>query len=124
LGERGFPRAALGARPSPHVRGVLAREHLRPGARVRVVTRRVRQEPLGWLVVVLVDEVRPQLAELRPEEVEPLAVRARARAADEPDLRMPCLQHAREPLVALDVLRSPLLVADADVLQAERLGMP
>ncbi len=106
------------------LRRVLAGEDLRARARVIVVASGVVAEPFRRHVIVLVDDVGLQSAHLRPT-----GSRTDRPSGDGPalviraDLRILLLEHSGEYLVALDVLRTPLFVADADHLQVERRGV-
>ncbi len=116
LGQRVEERVAPG--------GVLAHEHLRPLAVVGVVAAGVGQEPVGVVVVVLVDQVGLLVAGELPHPVEPGPLRRLPRVTDDLDLRVPGPDRVGELGIVREELRIDLLVPEPDVLQPERLRMP
>src|SRR5215813_118660 len=120
-----FPVVTIvGTRYTDALRCVFAREDLWPVAWIVVISSGILAEPLRRHVVVLVDQVCIQLTHLLPKEVEPLSVRRWSGTRDESNVWILLLQNFGEELVALDVLRSPLLIPDANHLQVKRLRVP
>jgi hypothetical protein len=81
-------------------------------ALVAVEAMRVLEKPFRVGVAMFVHDVGVECAQFRPEEIETIIRRRRPGTGDELNLRMLLLERLREPRVTLNVLRSPLLVAD------------
>jgi hypothetical protein len=106
------------------MRRELAGEDLGSRPWVGVIARGILQEPLGRSIVVLIDEIGADAAQLLPQVVELLAVGERPCRSHELDFGVLLLQHAFEFGIPFDVLRPPLFVAHADILQVERRRVP
>ena len=107
--------------PARTMARILSGEHLRALAVVIVIAGALREEPLLGTVEVLVHQVGAQALHLGPEIVELLALGVRAAGTDDLDVRIRGADGLHERLQVLRIERIPLLVADADVLEVERV---
>ena len=105
------------------LRGVFAKENLRPFGVVVVEAMRVVEKPLGLRIGMFVHDVGLEFAQFRPSVFEMIIGWTRPSAGDELNLWMFRLQHGVKLRVTLDVRLLPVLVADADHLHVERRGM-
>src|SRR5580765_5176447 len=80
-----------------------------------------REKPIWFIVTVLIHDIRIQLTQFWPKEVEPVISRGWPCAGDELNLGVAPFDGLREAGVALYVLRPPLFVTNAEQLEVKRL---
>lgn len=102
--------------------GIFSQEYFRSFAVVVVVFTGIHEEPIGGLVVMLINDVYIQFTQYRIHVFE-LRIGRIAGAGDELYVRVTLFDGFGEGLQAFNVLRSPVLIAHAQPFHVERRRM-